>query len=549
VQRPALALLLLFSSGQTLRGTDAIPPENPWRSALYPKDWTPSWTDSEGRFLHDFSYAGYHRGEKSWPDSLSSRVIRVTEAPYFADATGQSNAAPAIQKAIDDTAAQGGGTVMIPNGRYRLDFQPQEKAALRIRASHVVLRGEGAGTQLFTRETMMRDKTLILAAPAVPSWRQPANTASIPLIEDSRERDVTIKLQSVAGLAAGDSLVIRADVTPDFARELDMEGDWDTRVEGPHFYREIKAIDPVTGLITLDVPLRFPLKTRDSARVHKVAPPLVEVGVANLVLGMAEQTLPGLSEDDFDKPGTAGYQAHRAFLLRFVHVQHSWIQGVRSFAIEDNKGGFHTQSGGIALHQVRFVTVDDTEMAFPQYKGAGGNGYLYELQNAQEVLVQNTKARGGRHNFDVKSMGSSGLVFLKCLARDGVLTSDFHMYLSQAVLFDSMQVDGDQLEAKFRDSGTIKHGQTTTQSVFWNTIGQRYMPGRSTIVHSQQWGLGYVIGTQGPASKVANPGGRGTEPKDWVEGAGQGQLLDPPSLYEDQLRRRLSAARVSLQKE
>lgn len=54
-----------------------------------------------------------------------------------------------------------------------------------------------------------------------------------------------------------------------------------------------------------------------------------------------------------------------------------------------------------------------------------------------------------------------------------------------------------------------------------------------------------MIGTQGPASAVSNPGGQSTEPRDWVEGAGQGQLLYPPSLYEDQLRRRLS----SLQKE
>ena len=35
-----------------------------WRSVLYPENWTPGYTNSSGQFLHDFSYAGYERGEK-----------------------------------------------------------------------------------------------------------------------------------------------------------------------------------------------------------------------------------------------------------------------------------------------------------------------------------------------------------------------------------------------------------------------------------------------------------------------------------------------------
>lgn len=538
MRKSAIAWVFLLASCQSLKGEYSVPKETSWRSALYPQDWNPAWTDAEGRFLHDFSYAGYHRGEIPLPNALTFPIRRVTDAPYFADATGQSNAAPAIQKAIDDAAAQGGGTVLIPKGRYRLDVPAQEKAALRISSSGLVLRGEGSATQLFTLETMMRDKSLILAAPPVASWEQPSGSAAILLREDASERATEILLEHVDGLRPGDSLVIRSDVTPDFAREVGMDGLWDTRLDGPHFHREIVRIDPEQRLVSLDVPLRFPLKRRDSARVHKLAPPLLEVAVEQMALGMAEQTIPGLEEDDFAKEGTAAYQSHRAFLIRFSHVQHSWIQDVSSFQLESNRSPVHMLSGGIGLSQVRFITVERTQLAYPQYKGAGGNGYLYELQNAQEVLVKDSSARGGRHNFDVKSMGSSGIVFLRCEALDGYKTSDFHMHLSQAVLFDSMQVDGDQLEAKYRDSGTIKHGQTSTQSVFWNTHGRRYMSGRSSIVYSQQWGLGFVIGTQGEADQVQTPGGWQTEPRDWVEGVGRGWSLDPPSLYEDQLRRR-----------
>ena len=38
-----------------------------WRSSLYPEDWVPGYKDTQGRFLHDFSYAGYHMGEDSLP--------------------------------------------------------------------------------------------------------------------------------------------------------------------------------------------------------------------------------------------------------------------------------------------------------------------------------------------------------------------------------------------------------------------------------------------------------------------------------------------------
>jgi hypothetical protein len=38
-----------------------------WRSSLYPENWKPGFKDSNDRFLHDFSYAGYHQGEIDIP--------------------------------------------------------------------------------------------------------------------------------------------------------------------------------------------------------------------------------------------------------------------------------------------------------------------------------------------------------------------------------------------------------------------------------------------------------------------------------------------------
>ena len=78
---------------------------------------------------------------------------------------------------------------------------------------------------------------------------------------------------------------------------------------------------------------------------------------------------------------------------------------------------------------------------------------------------------------------------------------------------------------------------TSTEDVFWNAHGG--------VVNSFQYGFGYVIGTTNVtvstslSSILALFDGAGSAPEDYTEGLDQGSTLDPPSLYEDQLRRRL----------
>ncbi|HEX9679229.1 MAG TPA: glycosyl hydrolase family 28-related protein, partial [Candidatus Saccharimonadales bacterium] len=50
-----------------------------------------------------------------------AHFLDVTREPYNADNTGSANASSAIQAALDDVAAAGGGTVYVPPGNYRID--------------------------------------------------------------------------------------------------------------------------------------------------------------------------------------------------------------------------------------------------------------------------------------------------------------------------------------------------------------------------------------------------------------------------------------------
>lgn len=513
----------------------------PWRSALYPEDWTPGSPDAQGRFLHDFSYAGYHRGERPLP-KVSGPVFDVTKPPYGADASGVVDATPVIQKALDAAAAVGGGVVFLPSGTFRVLPQGGAKAVLKISGDNVVLRGEGAGkTFLFNDDPVMREKVLLLVEPAIAmDWRdEGAGIPFSPLAADLPNQSSVVFVDDVSVFSPGDLVVLRSDLTQRFIDSVEMTGKWQPAGAGSAnrtlmFCRRVTAIDPATKSLSLDVPVRYPMMRADSARVVKIPGRLIsECGLEDFSIGMKQHPGTGLEEEDFAKAGTAAYEVHASRAILFRNAENCWAKGVSTYAPEGNDPQVQVLSNTLCLARSRFVTVTDCAFRFSQYRGGGGNGYHFAM-NGQENLVVDCIADAGRHNYDFGTMACSGNVLTRCLAKDGKLGSDFHMFLSMSNLLDRMTCDGDFLEARyFRPwGGNPIHGVTTTQSVFWNTRGLRYSLEKPVLIWSQQVGDGYVIGTSGPCDKV--------DSDDFVEGLGQGEDLEPQSLYADQLQRRVS---------
>jgi hypothetical protein len=117
------------------------------------------------------------------------------------------------------------------------------------------------------------------------------------------------------------------------------------------------------------------------------------------------------------------------------------------------------------------------------------------------------------------------------------------MHLSVANLVENVTLDHEIFEAAWRGSfGTVPyHAHSGTQNVFWNIRGVVPKAADGIGVISNQFGWGYVIGTQGPGAGVRTTVTAGrTEPEDFVEGIGRGATLVPQSLYADQLARRLA---------
>jgi hypothetical protein len=514
----------------------------PWRSALYPEDWKPDYADVQGRFLHDFSYAGYGRGESALPEK-DGPATDATQPPYAADPSGQKDSTAGIQAALDTASGAGGGVVYLPGGTYRISPPEGGKAVLKICGDNVVLRGAGAGkTFLFNDAVEMREKPVVLveAEPAM-DWRaEGAGILTSPITRDVPNRATEVFVQDPTGFAAGDLVVLRSDLTQRFIDEVEMTGKWKPAGAGSAnrtlmFCRRVVAVNPGNSSLTIDVPVRYPLKTADLARAVKIPGHMISgAGLEDFSLGMKQHPGSGLAENDYQKIGTLAYDVHGSKAIVFKNAENCWARRLKTYAPTGNDPRVHVLSNALILTRSRFVTVTDCDFKFPQYRGGGGNGYLYIMQG-QENLIIDCQAEGGRHNYDFGTMACSGNVITHCLAKDGMHASDFHMFLSMSNLLDTVTCDGDFLEARyFRPwGGNPVHGVTTTQSVFWNTKGLRYSHEKPVLIWSEQMGEGYVIGTQGPCHDV--------DSSDFVEGIGRGDTLEPASLYQDQLTRRLKA--------
>lgn len=511
-----------------------------WRSILYPATWTPGFADAQGRFLHDFSYAGYHRGEAE-PPVVAGPIFNAVSG-YGADPSGASDSTAAIQAAINAAGTAGGGVVWLPAGTYKVAPVGSSTSALRLDTPGVVLRGAGAGlTFLHNTNPAMKNKAVILAQAATATNWYAGNNSAL-LTADLLAPTTTIPVASTASFTVGDFIVIRNDLTQGFIDDIGMPGKTGWTSPGPNypgrmltFARRVVAKTATT--LEIDVPTRFPIKTRDNARVLKpTAATLTEVGVEDLSIGMTE-TAGTLNEGDWNVPGTGGYNCDRSFAIRLVAVENGWVSRVKSFKPAGN-ATIHLLSNGIDLNTSRFVTVTDCDLRHAQYKGANGNGYLVTVAG-QECLVRDTRLEDGRHNVSVNMMHASGNVVLRAHLIGPSKTSDFHQFLSMSNLFDGTVCDGVMLETRYR--GEVSNptpGWTTAQSVFWNTTGFAYgastdgTSSRRVISSYQLNGDGYVIGTGGPAFAVTS--------SDFVEGVGHAAKLIPQSLYADQLARRLA---------
>ncbi len=523
------------SDDDSTSGEDDTVAPSSWRSLLYPSDWTPAFTDPSGAFLHDFSYAGYHRSELPLPEPSSFPGSLVSVVDFGADASGETDSTAAFQAAID-ALSPGGGRVWVPPGTFRID------ATLAVESSGVVIQGEGPTSRVyFTQGTGVDSIAHLTFRGAVTEG------PDLLLAEDAEPRSLQVSVADASTLAPGMDVLVGHLITDEFIADHDMTGTWVTfNGQWKAFLRRtIVAVD--TGAepdrVTLDAPVRGPLLMRDGASLRVENGALEEVGIFDLALSNSNDH-------------SLAWSSTRNHILAFLNVKDAVVSGITSWEsplAAATDPGRHLLSNGVLIQDSKRVTVAHCWLGYAQNRGGGGNGYLYEIMRSGEILVRDSSGIAGRHNFIQNwDFGTSGCVWLRVTSQDGralpfdsewIWTtglSEYHHSLSTANLVDGgVATDGWQGVNRHDESSGAGH--SATECVFWNLGG-------GGMLRSLQWDWGYVIAPNDmdlhvdPEEWAWDDPGEGTEPQDWVEGEGESLPVEPESLFEDQLARRLKGS-------
>ncbi|WP_448659118.1 hypothetical protein ACPVPU_01330 [Sphingomonas sp. CJ99] len=539
----------------------------PVRSALYPETWLPisegGTKDASGRFLQDFSYAGYANGDKTIPTGFGNNRTYNAVTQYGADNTynaatnpNSADASNAIQTAINAICTAGGGTVFLPAGTYRIRPQGTNPAALSLNCNNLILRGavDAQGmpaTFLFNDLANMRGRRVIFVGTVDDRfvWYNSQVSTPTPVTQPVTDPTRIITVGDTSAFQVGAPIVIRTSTTEAFKAFHGMTAGingctangcwWDGSGQGQLYYRTVQAI--LSGnRIRLDAPIRYFLNpdptTGNNPRAYRTTPATYNVGIENISIGMRENPNPGLSDSTIGTPGTAAYETSGAQAIRFAGAKDSWVRNVHSFRPAVNTQNFHLSSIGIALSaSTRGISVLNSSMSFPQNRLGGGNGYLMVVAG-QDHLLRDCRTEGGRHNFQITDMSASGNVILGGMTINSESTNDFHVALSHANLVDGVVTIGNFWQTIGRGATSNGAGITGTQNVFWNLVKNDSASG--VFIQSEQFGWGYIIGTRGNTAAVDIAGPSVSAPNDWVEAPNNGANLSPVSLYLDQKARR-----------
>ncbi|MFO7958148.1 MAG: hypothetical protein R6X33_13755 [Candidatus Brocadiia bacterium] len=525
--------------------------------------------DEKGNRLPDFSWVGYHAGERAIP-----RVpVRRTLTPSGGDDTR------AIQDALDEigrlTVGEEGlrGALLLKSGTYRVDGQ------IRIRHSGLVLCGEGSG----------EDGTVLVAA----GHGEPADKRALIVVgerdgqavrlDQESRREITdsfvpigarqFRVSSAKGYAVGDKIVVyrpgtgewihhigcdeipsrwgkvwdtywkrsgdgrgfyyrRAGISghqrislragesweqfqqrirrrlDDDGNRLDFTRQWRPGSYDMHFERRIVAVDG--DRVSIDAPLVHGLDQRfgGGAIFHYSSPGRVrEVGVESLRL---------ISEFG---PASEGHPYGAPDQRRSAEL-HGWHGVVlecntRDTWVRDVAGNYF----GWSLVSARGVgaTVTDCVSFGHASRIAGGRRYPF-MTDGQLNLFQRCAAVSGRHEFVVQARTWGPNVFVDCLGVDSKSSAGPHHRYGVGTLYDNVSSEH-YMESRWRGNSGTGHGWAGAQTVFYNCTAPKFH------VQAPPGGMCWVIGS-GPAD------------------SSERKPVRPASLYYQQLKERLGSEAV-----
>jgi hypothetical protein len=403
-------------------------------------------TDANGNRIPDFSHCGYMGQDKPIPDV----PVRIVVSPIIGDNTQR------IQAALDYVAsfAAGGngirGAVLLLKGRYEI------YGGLKMSASGVVLRGQGAGrdgTMLLAAGTDRR--TLVRIIGENDRKSQPNNSYQI------KDDYVSVgaysfTLNSTDGLKAGDMINVIRPSTKEWIKQLGMDrfgGDFSgapTWRQGSYdlvWDRVIKSIDG--DRIEVDAPITTAIEAQfGSGRIQPYSWPgrISHVGIENL-----------RCESACD-PQNPKDEAHSWMAVTMENVEDAWV---RQVTME------HFAGSAVAIYEsCKQITIQDCMSLSPISEYGGYRRHTF-FTMGQLTLFLHCWAEHGRHDFSAGFCAAGPNAFVQCESTLPLDDSGPIESWASGTLYDNVNIDGNALRLCNRGSRGQGLGWAAANSVLW----------------------------------------------------------------------------------
>ncbi|TLX71390.1 DNRLRE domain-containing protein [Labilibacter sediminis] len=430
-------------------------PENAWVPELW-KDYVMQGGRSR---LNDFSYAGYHYGEKAIP-VVENIIGKVTD--FGAIPNDGIDDTKAIQKAFDKLARKK-GVILFPKGRYIVNGDPENPTQLELNGSNIVLRGEGSGedgTIIYMSNKYLPEKGFGDYVLEIGKEAPYFEKSSSKITTEAHRGDRTLIVESTDNFSSGDyvKIIFYSDKDEQGNRKVDLgrtltyplveELEW-TNFKKYDPYVSVNQIEKVVdaNTVILKTALKMDVLMRWNPRLHyhKLHE---EVGVENIRF---EGDWHGPYKHHGSREMDYGWSA-----LSMNNVANGWVKNVT----------FHNLTNDFRSIACKNVTVQDITIT-----GAPGHHCIYGSKS-YDLLVTDIEIIAPRtHGLGVTGI-NEGCVFTNATISgdDGEL--DFHGGgFPMCNLFENIR------NASVAGAGAVQNiPHSGRENTFWNIEANSQKP-------------------------------------------------------------------------
>jgi hypothetical protein len=468
-----------------------------------------------GDRIPDFSSAGFLGGGVALPNVPAKRTV----SPSGPDGTA------AIQKAIDEVSA----LPLSGNFRGAVELAPGTfhcSQTISIAASGVVLRGAGMGEN---GTTILMTGSPHLAISIAGSLQQTGVGVDSTIVDPYVPAGAsTIHVADASRLHAGDLLLIRKPVTPEWLRFMGMgdlrrPGTEEHWIGSDHLDVRRRIASIAANAITLEIPLMDSYDAKffsgASAEVKKiqVTGQISFVGIEDLRIVAPKRSI------SLDDPAFDG--------LTMKDAVDSWVQSVATL---ETTNSIHIDSGTERITVLKCDVVQHVPVTSP------ARPFDYSANGSQILFDRCTGSGDHTFYFATQARQQGPVVVLHCRFQ-GDSAIQPHQRWSTGLLVDNCDVPNGSIDFMNRGEMGTGHGWTIGWVVAWNNTARSF--GMNLPPGSGIWSIGNRGEETDPPFPAIDKSMR--HPLDPVIIESAGKPVQPPSLYLEQLKERLGPSALT----